>query len=84
MDKMTIEEKIGQMFIVRPEALTVSENDETAQAVDTMTEVMRENLEKYPVGGIAVFGKKYHGSRATAEIYFRFAKQQQISAFYFC
>ena len=62
MDKMTLEEKIGQMFIVRPEALTVSGNDETAQAVNTMTEVMRENLEKYPVGGIAVFGKNITGA----------------------
>lgn len=57
LDNMTTEEKIGQMFIVRPEALNVSGNAETAQAVDTVTEVMRENLGKFPVGGIAVFGK---------------------------
>ena len=73
LDNMTTEEKIGQMFIVRPEALNVSGNAETAQAVDTVTEVMRENLGKFPVGGIAVFGKNITG-----------AEQQQISAFYRC
>ncbi len=62
LDNMTLEEKIGQMFIVCPEALNVSENAETAQAVDTVTEVMRENLEKFPVGGIAVFGKNITGA----------------------
>ena len=60
LDNMTLEEKIGQMFIVCPEALNVSA--ETAQAVDTVTEVMRENLEKFPVGGIAVFGKNITGA----------------------
>ena len=50
------------MFIVCPEALNVSENAETARAVDTVTEVMRENLEKFPVGGIAVFGKNITGA----------------------
>lgn len=62
LDNMTMEEKIGQMFIVCPEALNVSENAETAQAVDTVTEVMSENLEKFPVGGIAVFGKNITGA----------------------
>lgn len=62
LDNMTLEEKICQMFIVCPEALNVSENAETAQAVDTVTEVMRENLEKFPVGGIAVFGKNITGA----------------------
>lgn len=62
LDNMTTEEKIGQMFIVRPEALNVSGNAETAQAVDTVTEVMPENLEKFPVGGIAVFGKNITGA----------------------
>lgn len=62
LDNMTLEEKIGQMFIVCLEALNVSENAETAQAVDTVTEVMRENLEKFPVGDIAVFGKNITGA----------------------
>ena len=50
------------MFIVRPEALNVSGNAETAQAVDTVTEVMRENLGKFPVGGIAVSVKTITGA----------------------
>lgn len=63
LDNMTTEEKIGQMFIVRPEALNVSGNAETAQAVDTVTEVMRENMEKFSVGGIAVFSKNITGAQ---------------------
>lgn len=78
LDNMTLEEKIGQMFIVCPEALNVSENAETAQAVDTVTEVMRENLEKFPVGGIAVFGKNITG----AEQLPRFISDLQSSSKY--
>lgn len=48
--QMTLEEKVAQMFIVRPEAITgvgvaVEAGDATRQA-----------LEKYPVGGIIYFG----------------------------
>lgn len=50
---MTLREKVGQLFWVRPEALDFSLNPEKK----TLTQTMRQNLEQYPVGGIAVFKK---------------------------
>ena len=50
---MTLREKVGQLFWVRPEALDFSRNPEK----NTLTQSMRRNLEQYPVGGIAVFKK---------------------------
>ena len=50
---MTLREKVGQLFWVRPEALDFSRNPEKKR----LTQSMRRNLEQYPVGGIAVFKK---------------------------
>ena len=50
---MTLREKVGQLFWVRPEALDFSRNPEKK----TLTQSMRRNLEQYPVGGIVVFKK---------------------------
>lgn len=46
-DKMTLEEKIGQLFIVTPEQ--IDGYDETATMYD---DTMKELIAKYPVGGI--------------------------------
>lgn len=68
LDSMTLEDKVGQLFIIAPEQLG-AEEVEAAQTVDdtevqmdnpaltTMTDVMRENLERYPVGGIILFAQ---------------------------
>ena len=48
---MTLREKVGQLFWVRPETLDFSLNPEKK----TLTQTMRQNLEQYPVGGIVVF-----------------------------
>lgn len=50
---MTLREKVGQLFWVRPETLDFSLNPEKKM----LTQTMRQNLEQYPVGGIAVFKK---------------------------
>lgn len=50
---MTLRKKVGQLFWVRPETLDFSLNPEKK----TLTQTMRQNLEQYPVGGIAVFKK---------------------------
>ena len=50
---MTLREKVGQLFWVRPEALDFSRNPEKK----TLTQSMQRNLEQYPVGGIVVFKK---------------------------
>lgn len=53
---MTLEEKVGQLFMVRPEALSGGEASHPA-GVTEVTDTMRETLKKYPVGGIVVFGQ---------------------------
>ena len=50
---MTLREKVGQLFWVRPEALDFSRNPEKK----TLTQSMQRNLEQYTVGGIVVFKK---------------------------
>lgn len=47
---MTLREKVGQLFIVRPEVL-----DSTLSEATEVTDNMRAFLEKYPVGGVAMF-----------------------------
>lgn len=61
-DALTLEEKVGQLFIIRPDALdlTLSQdtiNDARADGVTELTDAMRETLQAYPVGGVCQFGK---------------------------
>ena len=61
-DALTLEQKVGQLFIVRPDALdlTLSQdtvNDAKADGVTALTDAMRDTLQTYPVGGICQFGK---------------------------
>ena len=61
-DTLTLEQKVGQLFIVRPDALdlTLSQetiNDTHADGVTAVTNDMRKTLQQYPVGGICQFGK---------------------------
>lgn len=60
LQAMTLEEKIGQLFIIRPEHLySVLSADAIHNAFtsgDTeLNDVMRETLKNYPVGGFALF-----------------------------
>lgn len=54
---MTLNEKIGQLFIVRPEALVSPHSDlsKSYKSVSAMSDAMRSNFAKYPVGGVALF-----------------------------
>ncbi len=59
---MTPEQKIGQLFLVRPDALDAAQtqaqiNDAGAAGVTAVTDAMLAMLAKYPVGGVALFGK---------------------------
>lgn len=61
-DALTLEQKVGQLFIIRPDALdlTLSQdiiNDAKADGVTELTDAMRDTLQTYPVGGICQFGK---------------------------
>ena len=62
LDSMSLREKIGQLFIVRPDALeeslTLEEiNDNYKYGVTACSDAMLEMLGEYPVGGVAIFGK---------------------------
>lgn len=62
MENMTLEEKVGQMFFVRPDALETGfensvVNDDTIGGVTYVDEMMTAALEDHPVGGIALFEK---------------------------
>lgn len=60
-DAFTLEQKVGQLFIVRPDALNPSKEPSTGGIETTgMTELtseMKENLQKYQIGGVCQFAK---------------------------
>lgn len=62
LQSMTLEQKVGQLFIIRPDALDASQtqeqiNDAHADGVTAVTDAMRQMLASCPVGGVALFGK---------------------------
>jgi beta-N-acetylhexosaminidase len=62
LDGMSTREKVGQLFIIRPDSLDTSLTDEqisdaSKYGVTALTEDMKSVLEQYPAGGFAIFGK---------------------------
>ena len=62
MAGMSLREKVGQLFLVRPDALDPAQtqeeiDDSDAPGVKELTPAMEEMLKKYPVGGVVLFGK---------------------------
>ena len=62
MAGMSLREKVGQLFLVRPDALDPAQTQEEIDnsdmpGVKELTSAMEEMLEKYPVGGVVLFGK---------------------------
>ena len=51
INQMTLEEKVAQLFIITPEALTNGEE------VTTAGDITKINFETYPVGGLIYFSK---------------------------
>ena len=67
---MTLEEKVGQLFIIRPDALDVTLtpdeiNDSKAAGVKALTPEMKRTLRQYPPGGFALFSSP--GRKAAAD-----------------
>ncbi len=62
LNKMTLEEKVYQMFIITPEALTNGNN------VTTCNNYFREQLEQYPVGGIIYFAQNLINREQTTQM----------------
>lgn len=62
LENMSLRQKVGQLFIIRPDALDPTQAQEeidnaNGQGATALSEAMKVMLEKYPVGGIAVFAK---------------------------
>ncbi len=62
LDNMSTADKVGQLFIIRPDSLDPSLTDEqisnaTKYGVTALTDEMKATLQEYPAGGFAVFGK---------------------------
>ena len=59
---LTLEEKVGQLFLVRPDALDPARTpqqieDPNAAGATALTDAMRATLARIPVGGVVLFGK---------------------------
>ncbi len=59
---LTLEQKVGQLFIIRPDSLDLTLpqeqiDDAKADGVTELTNAMRDALQQYPVGGVCQFGK---------------------------
>lgn len=62
MNKMTVEEKVGQLFIVRPDALESdfsadTVNNDTSYGVTFVDDLMKQSMDKYHVGGVVIYEK---------------------------
>ncbi len=68
MEQMSLREKVGQLFIVRPDAIdpALSDayvHDTVNSGVTALSDTMREMLAEYPVGGFILF----HGNLESPE-----------------
>ncbi|MBQ7560605.1 MAG: hypothetical protein IJS99_02055, partial [Synergistaceae bacterium] len=64
LESMTLNEKIGQLFIIRPDQLDtrltledIHNDKKNAVGVKNLNPVMLDNLKKFPAGGFAIFRK---------------------------
>ncbi len=62
MQQMTLRQKVGQLFIVRPDSLDMSQTKEQVSSADAagaamLTDAMTDTLKDYPVGGVVMFAK---------------------------
>lgn len=79
VEKMTLEEKIGQMFVVHLEQLDKSEGGyfEFRQ----FTNNMADTLEKYPVGGIILFARNIEAIDQTKTLIEEAQKNTKVPLF---
>ena len=70
---MTLREKVGQLFFVRPDALDPAQeqeqiDDADAGGVTALTDAMSAVLAGYPVGGVVLFGKNITGPQQLTDL----------------
>lgn len=86
LDNMTLEEKIGQLFIIRPDDLQLNLtwkqiNDSTKNGVVEFDVNMQETLKKYPIGGVVLFGKNVSKPTQLTTFIYNMQKQSTIPLF---
>ncbi len=86
LEGMTLEEKIGQLFIIRPDALQINLtpeqiNDSIKYGVTEFDEKMQKTLKEYPIGGVALFGKNISTPAQLTSFINAMQKQSSIPLF---
>lgn len=86
LSQMTLREKVGQLFIVRPDALDSSQTSEqildaSASGVTQWSEEIGRMLAEYPVGGIAMFGKNIASPEQITALNNAFQRSSTIGLF---
>lgn len=79
--KMTTEEKVAQLFILRPDALdpqldSAQISDANTEGVTEVSDAMRAQLTEYPVGGLVLFRKNIEDPEQITEF---LAELEQVS-----
>lgn len=87
LEGMTLREKIGQLFFVRPEALcpglTPAEvNDTKLHGALALSPAMVETLAEYPVGGIIFFGKNVESAEQVRAFIRSLAQADSLPLFF--
>ena len=86
MAGMSLREKVGQLFLVRPDALDPAQTQEKIDnsdmpGVKELTSAMEEMLEKYPVGGVVLFGKNLSSPQQVTAFNQAFQEASRIPLF---
>ncbi|MDO5328939.1 MAG: glycoside hydrolase family 3 N-terminal domain-containing protein [Coriobacteriia bacterium] len=87
VDKMSLEEKVGQLFLIRPEALSTQfttaeiENVADEAGVKVASDDMINNMKSHHLGGIALFAKNIATPNQTTELIDKFQNNSDIKLF---
>lgn len=86
LDTLTTEQKVGQLFIVRPDALDPTKGtddiiDSKAPGAVKLTDGMAEMLNKYHIGGICQFGKNIKSANQIIKFNEAFREISEIPLF---
>ncbi|MBN7773834.1 glycoside hydrolase family 3 protein [Clostridium aminobutyricum] len=83
---MTLEEKIGQLFIIRPESLELNLTTEQisnakAYGATELDSQMIESLKRYPIGGVVIFQKNILSPAQLTDFIDEIQEQSKIPVF---
>ena len=85
IEKMSLTEKIGQLFIIRPEQLAFSWDIETQHSLNIgaieFTDEMKANIKDYPAGGFILFEKNFKDPDQTKGFIAEFSEYSALIPF---